>query len=194
MTGTSASERQTGRSIGWPALAAAALILGQLLPWLTVDLDGRSQGYSPFDLPVLDVVCVVWTIVLLAWLVVPLRTTSRRGWWIIGTGAFVLSSIAAGLIVLLARWSSRRIPLFLLPEEAKAYVPTIRVDAGLPVIVAGCFVGAVGFAIGALRRPSPARSENASTAPAVFPRPKSSDEDIWRPSGIPSAPAEDDPW
>jgi len=108
----------------------AVLALGGFsMAWITVNRAKTSFSYGVLSLPVAPAIGMVWTAVLvvlagLGWL------TKDRRVFLVG---FVCTAVTTMLLVLLAttiQYALRDLPLWMLPVEARNYVPDIADGSG----------------------------------------------------------------
>jgi hypothetical protein len=156
--GSPASARQSsGNRQGflWPYIggllvAVILAVAGFVFPWIVLDRGSVGQtSYSAIDLPVGNYIGVLWLAVLIVLAVLGWRFHWR---WALVIGA---CSAAVGLVTflglaLLLKEAPHLLPLWLLPKEARSYVPAIGSGLGPWSAFASCTAFCVWFVMAAI--------------------------------------------
>jgi hypothetical protein len=191
---TDAHRAPGGTSTVVLVVAAAALVAGYLLPWITLRFATERQSYSPSDLPVLGWIGGTWiSLVLLAALAS--RISGSRV-VTLAAAAIASTSAACGLITCALIWRvPHLLPMGFIPARYRNDAPTVGASPGVFLLaVAGTVImGWEGWRLLVVWRrhrsspsgPAPATTSARAAIPPTFgpvlttPGASSPDDDIW---------------
>jgi hypothetical protein len=117
-------------------VGVALIVVGFVLPWVTVRVSGSSRAYWAFEVPVVGWLALVFVLALGGLVVVAGKYSSAVA---SGVGALLaaVSFLGTTITGFLLYFVPRLLPTGLLPRAARQYVPSVSAGFGMPFLAVG---------------------------------------------------------
>jgi hypothetical protein len=129
------------------------ILAGYVLPWIVVDKGAYGErSYGPLELPFGNLIGIAWTVFLI---ILAVLGWIRRSRWtlLVGSVCSLMSTVVLATLSWLLHLAPRLMPLWLLPKDARGYVPDISIGSGATVAVVASILLLTWFVLASISRP-----------------------------------------